>query len=241
MTQSPLLRKTVKLPDSVHQRLNMYALAASAAGVGMLALTQPAEAKIVYTKTHHVIGRNSSFALDLNHDGTIDFQIGYYYRRGTSGFLASIRALPASRKGNQIEGTTAPYRFLAAALKPGARIPNRRKFSASNAIMVHFCGSSLCTHSTTRGPLSGNWINVTNRYLGLKFLIKGKVHYGWARLNETVTGKPIIAGNTHGPDDTEQPAPASMTRPAEKPATLGMLAVGALGLCTWRREAIGAN
>jgi len=124
--------------------------------------------------------------------------------------------------------------------------------------MVHFCGSSLCTHSTTRGPLSGNWINVTNRCLGLKFLIKGKAHYGWARLNdtlsqskitviltgyayETVTGKPIIAGNTHGPDDTEQPAPASMIRPAEKPATLGMLAVGARGLSTWRREAIAAN
>ena len=122
MTQSPPRRKTVKLPDSFHQRLNMYALAAGAAGVGMLALTQHAEAKIVYTKTHHVIGRNSSFALDLNHDGTIDFQLGYYYRRGTSGFLASVRALPASRKGNQIEGTTAPYRLLAAALKPGARI-----------------------------------------------------------------------------------------------------------------------
>ncbi len=39
-----------RLSASIHQQLNAYALAASAAGVGMLALVQPAEAKIVYTK-----------------------------------------------------------------------------------------------------------------------------------------------------------------------------------------------
>jgi hypothetical protein len=63
------------LSDSVHQRLNMYVLAASAAGVGILALAQPSEAKIVYTKTRRVIGTNGIYPLDLNHDGIIDFVI----------------------------------------------------------------------------------------------------------------------------------------------------------------------
>src|SRR5262249_14283594 len=61
----------------------------------------------------------------------------------------------------------------------------------------------------------GQWLNVTGRYLGFRFRIKGKAHYGWARLNvrlshytldatltgyayETVTTKPIIAGKTKG-------------------------------------------
>jgi len=61
----------------------------------------------------------------------------------------------------------------------------------------------------------GNWIDATNRYLGLKFTIKGKTHYGWARLTipwlnvgfsvtltgyayETIPNKSIIAGKTHG-------------------------------------------
>ncbi len=61
--------------ESLHQRLNAYALAASAAGVSVLALTQAAQAKIVYTKTHHVIGKNSTFKLDLNHDGITDFTL----------------------------------------------------------------------------------------------------------------------------------------------------------------------
>ena len=67
-------------------------------------------------------------------------------------------------------------------------------------------------------------------YLGMKFVIQGKAHFGWTRLNvgctntkvnatltgyayETVPNKPIIAGKTHGPDVVE-------------PATLGQLASG---------------
>jgi hypothetical protein len=51
----------------------MYALAASAAGVSLLALASPAEAKIVYTKTHRLLPGGKEIFLDLNHDGTNDF------------------------------------------------------------------------------------------------------------------------------------------------------------------------
>ena len=39
-------KKSFRLPD-FDRRLSMYALAASAAGVGMLALAQPAESEII--------------------------------------------------------------------------------------------------------------------------------------------------------------------------------------------------
>jgi hypothetical protein len=41
--------KQVHVRDSLHQHLHVYALAASAAGVSMLALAQPGEAEIIYT------------------------------------------------------------------------------------------------------------------------------------------------------------------------------------------------
>jgi len=58
------------------------------------------------------------------------------------------------------------------------------------------------------------WKNVQRRNLGLKFTIDEKIHYDWARLNETcvkngentalLTGyaydKPIITGKAKGPD-----------------------------------------
>ena len=75
------------------------------------------------------------------------------------------------------------------------------------------------------------------RYLGLKFLIRGKVHYGWARLNvtvgnskitatltgyayETIPNNPIIAGKTKGPDEaTVQELNAALNLPIPEPAT----------------------
>ena len=63
------------LSESVQHRLNMYALVATAAGVGVLASPQSAEAKIVYTPANITISPGTTFPLDLNHDGFNDFSI----------------------------------------------------------------------------------------------------------------------------------------------------------------------
>jgi hypothetical protein len=47
MKRSSGLRKTADLSVSIHQQLNMYALAAGAAGVGVLALAQPSEPQTI--------------------------------------------------------------------------------------------------------------------------------------------------------------------------------------------------
>src|SRR5579864_596325 len=97
---SPSPGKPPRLPDSFHRKLDMYALTAGAAGVGMLALAQPVEAKIIYTKTRQVIGTNGIFPLDLNHDGVIDFVIQQY---GSShSYINHVYAKEAF--GNAVEG-----------------------------------------------------------------------------------------------------------------------------------------
>ena len=71
------------------------------------------------------------------------------------------------------------------------------------------------------GAWAGKGEGVEDRYLGLKFVTDGEVHYGWARLSvtlgherqdndvsgtltgyayETIPDKPIIAGQITGPD-----------------------------------------
>ena len=64
-------RKTANLSDSVLHCINMYALMASAAGVGMVSV-QPAQAKIVYTPTHRTL-TNGTLPIPL--DGTHDFTL----------------------------------------------------------------------------------------------------------------------------------------------------------------------
>jgi hypothetical protein len=61
------------LSETVHQRLNMYALAAGASGVGLLALAPRADAKIIYTPAHAKVNR--LLPIDLNHDGVVDFYL----------------------------------------------------------------------------------------------------------------------------------------------------------------------
>jgi hypothetical protein len=257
MKRSVQPRTTSNLPESIHQQLNMYALAASAAGVSLLALAQSVEAKIVYTSAHHVIGKNSIFKLDLNHDGITDFTLGYNFRTVTSGSAWSVYVSPAA--GNGVEGTAGGRGFLAADLNRGVSIPNRRRFSRTEARMAYACAGFIGSCART-SSFSGNWFNVTNRYLGLKFKIHGKIHYGWARLSihwskfsfsatltgyayETIPKKAIIAGKSKGPDDASIEKPdAALTPLSATPATLGALAMGAPGLSIWRRkDSVGAT
>src|ERR1700722_7171475 len=55
------------------RHLNLYALAASAAGVSILALAQSAEASVIVTNTNIAINPGSSVTVDLNNDGAKDF------------------------------------------------------------------------------------------------------------------------------------------------------------------------
>ena len=91
------------LPESSHQRLNMYSLTAGAAGVGMLALAQPSEAKVIYTPAHVKFGRNTEFLLDLNHDGITDFHLinnfSNFGNRNSYRFFVSAYNQPNSIRG----------------------------------------------------------------------------------------------------------------------------------------------
>jgi hypothetical protein len=106
------------------------------------------------------------------------------------------------------------------------------------------------------GPWANGGKGVKDRYLGVKFKIGGKFHYGWTRITvttgprgftgmiltgyayETIAGKSIIAGATKGPEDAESSATPST--PSSEPTTLGVLALGAPGLSIWRRESVAA-
>jgi hypothetical protein len=95
---------------------------------------------------------------------------------------------------------------------------------------------------TSDGTCYGHWNDVQNRYLGFEFLVKGKTHFGWARLNvkcsvkkrkaialltgyayESDPDTPIITGKIKGRDVI-----------AAGSATLGHLAQGAMAIQDWR-------
>ena len=248
MIRSPRPRKAVSVSNSFHRQLTMYALAASAAGVGVLAMAPPAEGKIVYTPAHRTIAPHQAIPLDVNHDGKVDFRFKDTLSTTSASFFHSGRLSIFPLAANQIWGhKTAAGLHYASALPAGVKIGPSGAFSAGSRSMAYGRqeGSSFYCE--------GKWNNVTRRYLGLKFMIAGKVHFGWARLNvtcnapkvralltgyayETIPGKSIVAGQTNGVDDAEQLAAASPNTQLPESATLGVLAVGAPALSIWRRE-----
>ena len=227
-----------RLSSQLEKNLLAYAIAASAAGVGVLASTQPAEAKIVCTLTHQKI--SGQFNLDVNHDGVVDFTFYAGYGDHNSGaFIDPVY------QGNQVWGIGR----YASALFAGARIGPSGNFQKSHDIMASV-GFTACGPSWSLGP----WRNVKDRYLGVKFFsVNGDIHYGWVRLSvtmrpnviatltgyayETIPNKPIIAGKTHGPHNSSvEGTDAAVSKPTTEPVTLGALALGARGLFHWRRE-----
>ena len=99
---------------------------------------------------------------------------------------------------------------------------------------------AFCETQVSQSTVFGPFANTNHRFLGLRFTLQGKVHYGWARFTkvtasacnggpaisatltgyayETIPNKPIIAGKTKGPDVL-----------TVQPASLGRLAQGSVG------------
>jgi hypothetical protein len=255
------LTKPASMRDSVERQLHLYTLAAGAAGVSVLALAQPGEAEIIYTPANLSISPNNTYSLDLTGDGTTDFQIRdtFMISNGASWMKGRLTAIPA-QAGNAVLGSLTSGRSssYASALKAGARIGSLDKFSPGNKVMA-YGGYQFTT--TYNGFCEGPWKNKHNHYLGLKFMISGEVHYGWARLTETCTkasrskglnggenyalltgyayetipNTEIIAGRTKGADDEARNG-SDTPSPINAPdlSTLGMLAKGAPALSIWR-------
>ena len=258
MKRSSASSKTAsRLSDSIHHQLNMYAIAASAAGVGILSMATPAAARVVYTPAHVVIPKDTNIVryIDLNHDGILDFELHHAFDQSSRFTLSSLNVFDPKHKSNLVMGRRqreSPF-YSVFALKAGAKI-GPGAFNPKNSMMAFATSPGS---SVVWGYWAANKEGVKNRYLGLQFVIKGKRHYGWARLTvtvrqqrqghsiaatltgyayETIPNKAIKAGQTTDDGSLAQPNPAALTTPTAQTPTLGHLAMGAPALSLWRRK-----
>lgn len=221
-----------------------YATTASAVGVALLAAAQPAEAKVVYTQARVSIG--GRYNLDLNHDGIVDFSIGFCSCQ-PYGTEVTINSGNVGNMVIRLPGVG--FSYSAAALKSGGPIGPKQLFRSAYQDGGLQLGAAIGTES---GKINsyGPWPGMTGRYLGLKFMINGEAHYGWARMTvgkqlshvvltgyayETIANKPIKAGQTSEAVAGAVEHPATFDDPAHGPS-LGMLAHGAGTIDIWRKK-----
>jgi hypothetical protein len=194
--ESPKSNKS--LGTNFEKRIFAYAAAASAAGIGLMAAASPAEAEIVYTP---VTARVSpTYALDLDHDGFVDYNLIPFGAASIAGSLRfsylnvchdalagfSHQCVSSTFDANADNLVEMNGSHFAAALQRGAKIGPAQIFGGTG-VKVGMAGRTFYSGSNTAEHWTGPWVNngkgVTDRYLGLKFKINGEYHFGWARIS----------------------------------------------------------
>jgi hypothetical protein len=245
------IRPRARLGHNLEKNLLAYAAAASA---GLLSAALPADAQIIYTPSNTpmaVAGRNSgpTFThLDLNNDGTRDFTFAMsytsFYGSSTIRHKFYLKVIPDQAGNGAVQDTGTP---TTPALSQGEKIGPQQKFGADGLYLA------LSEFNGFGSRRSGSWRDVEFAFVGLKIMINGQVHYGWARIKfpypgtilepgalgypsiygyayESTPNQAIVAGQTSGS--------APKTSTGNTPASLGMLAGGASGVSLWRERNI---
>jgi PEP-CTERM motif len=232
------------LGDRLAARLSQYGLAAVAAAVGTLGAVPAARAGIIYTpidKSYY----DRSVTLDLNMGSTqvIGFDFVGYTRAFSGGWFGN-HGVQVQDSG--LDGVLLGRNGSAAPLPAGYGIGGNRRFGATaNLEGGHFF--EICEpNCITTGGNIGPWLDKT-AYLGLEFTFNSQVYYGWMEVSltgwdarytytldswawDTTPGQAIYAGQTSADAGSLQAAPTP------EPGTLGLLALGSLGLGFWRRK-----
>jgi hypothetical protein len=246
---------TKPFSNNLDHYLKLYASAAVAAGVGILALATPAEGKVVVTNTNISFSPGSFTYLDMNNDGIKDFafggSLGGY---GDHTWYGSLAVFPIAG-GKIVGGARKPVGPYGSALTSGAKVGPSAHFSSSVAqgqLTLEFSGAVESGPSFYYHSLRGPWGYVGSRYLGVRFLISGQIHYGWIRMSvgwshrafgniteyayETTANKAITAGATSDSTDDSGSTGTNANQLFKTGPSLGALALGTDGLPAWRRR-----
>ncbi|MFC1668560.1 PEP-CTERM sorting domain-containing protein [Chlamydiota bacterium] len=197
----------------LEKRLLTYSVALGA----IVIAAKATHGAIIYTDLTPdvIIDGGDIYYLDLNDDSTIDFRIAH-----SSATYVSTYLIILDQNNNKIAYNTSSS--MAAALDASSY---PAYFGMSPPIMAD-------------PPDEGQWIGVTDKYLGLKFQIGANWHYGWARLDVADLGGNCVGTLKDYAYDNTPDTPIHMGATGgviPEPSSIALLALGAAGLA-WQRK-----
>jgi len=176
-------RTSQEVPEPLQRRLHSYALAASAAGVTLLACSAPADAAPVCKTLNVSLTGSNTFALNPGSEQFAPFNVVQTFNNVSSmtlGFWNRGFFTPNSAKAVTLLGKDG----LPAALTAGENIGPGGYFGKGKSYGLLFSYGPL--NGGTKKQHQGNFdFGRNDNFFGYRFSISGKNHYGWVRLKVT--------------------------------------------------------
>lgn len=173
--------------------LNESKLARFSAVAGAIIASGGVNSQIIYTDVNPdvVIDTISGpYNLDFNSDATPDLVLAVMAFAGagsTSGFTFTYVGTAAGAQagvGGGIVGTVTgtASTFSPAVMSSGNLINAAAQFGSNGALALEGV-ATIPALAMTYPFQQGNWIGISDKYLGCKFMIGANTHYGWVRLD----------------------------------------------------------
>ena len=162
----------MKKSSALSEKIKGYSILASA----ILGSGLASDAQVVYTNVEPDFYSDyfpDSYNIDLNNDGITDFVINGNFDAESSGsYSLSVTIDPAS--GNSAGSFPMDY---------GNLIDSN--LADLNSATKQLAFLSMYSNSTDSHVinLGGNWLNQSEKFMGLHFMFNGESHYGWVRLS----------------------------------------------------------
>jgi hypothetical protein len=210
---------------------NESKLARFSAVAGAVLASGAVNSQIIYTDVNPDViidTASGQYDLDFNSDAVVDISMDVMAVINQTGALNGISFTfngtaavvnPAMGNGvQQILGSGSSSTMVVTALNNGDLISSGAVFggSASGSLLGIVGIADIPLFGMTYPVSQGTFLGVSDKFLGVKFIIGANTHYGWARLNVTAgadkilikdyaynqnTDLPILAGMMVGLDD----------------------------------------
>lgn len=172
------------LPKQIHSMKNNSKLAKRLTQYSSFALAimgiSETNGQVIYTDVNPDFSGSmgSVYALDLDNNDIVDFALLNSNISGSFYLYAS----PSPYYSNGILGSIGSFYKYPFALDAGVNISS----GASGNFLVGY--SNILNYNGQ----DGNWIGVTDKYLGVRFDIAGNTHYGWIRLDVDANANYVV-------------------------------------------------
>lgn len=214
-----MLSKSKKTTVNLKQHLGAYSAAAGA----LLVAVSGADAKVQYTNIDPdkmVSTHLDGYYLDFDDDGINEFFFIEQIQSGNTNYgspFVNYGALLLPFNSNSFVGSATSNVGFPTPIDSPSLVGSSAMWQQNFGILANLRVVGSNTISL------GNWFGAEDKYVGLNFMISGKVHYGWIRLDVDILGKGFTVKDYAWEDEAETAIAVGDTGPPAQPSGVSVI------------------